>query len=114
MDIVEFIKKIQVRPQTFIGELNFKHLQFYISGFLINNYFHDRLYDTDNKFKCEFIDYTIQYVFSKYNTLPSLSKIDKNNSRGYGYFIENVEENEKNKIYLFFEIFNNFFKINQK
>lgn len=112
MDIVEFIKKLQIRPGMYIGDLNFTNLKHYIDGFIINNFFHNRDYINDKKFKNEFTDYSIKYIYNKYDGDLILSDIDKNSSKGYDYFIMSVELEEEKRIKLFFEIFDSFFELN--
>lgn len=109
MDIIEFVEMIKERPLIHIGEWNFNYLNHYISGFLAHAFIEDKKNISDEKFKSEFTDYTIEYIFDKYKDSPLLSKIDKRCSKGYDYFISCVESDERNKIALFFEIFNCFF-----
>lgn len=109
MDIIEFVEMIKERPLMHIGEWNFNYLNHYISGFLAHAFIEDKKNKSDEKFKSEFTDYTIEYIFDKYKDSPLLSKIDKSCSKGYDYFISCVESDERNKIALFFEIFNCFF-----
>ncbi len=109
MDIKEFIDIIKKRPESFIGEPKLENLTHYIDGFLINNYFSNNNYENDRRFKKEFSEWCQNEIAKEFSASIEKKDFITNNSRSYVYFINIVESDEREKIKLFFKLFDLFF-----
>lgn len=103
MNIEELLALIKPRPSMFIGELNLEFLQQYINGFLFNNVITKSCDEIDQRFKEDFHAWVKKKLEEERNKeLPT--------SRNYVYYINAVEQNEKEKVELFFNLASEFFE----
>ena len=109
MDIIEFINLVKKRLETFIGEPTLEKLSHFIDGFMANNFLSNRDNENDQRFKKDFSEWCQKVLAKEFYNLIDKNDFATNNSRGYLYFINVVENDERKKINIFFKLVDCFF-----
>ncbi len=97
MNIEGLIRQVKIRPQAYIGNLDFESLFFFISGYLYNNIESNRADEIDIKFKKDFHEWVRMMLQKKY-----FVKLEEGHN--YLYYICHVIPDKREQVGVFFEL----------
>lgn len=108
MNVKDFIKLIQKKPQAVIHEIRTDYLDYVIAGFLCCNAMNDRRDDVDQHFHYYFTDWLVKWINKNID-----NKYKKQHVLWHQTLMDVIND-EQEAVYLFFQLCDEFFEEYEK